>query len=73
MTNEEQKRVNEFARKAGDLRNVWLQEREERMAAQLAANTEVRKRWFDADSAPGPLVEAEVVDFTTYTIPELAS
>lgn len=74
MTNEDQKRVDAFARnKAGDLRNVWLQEREARLAAQLAANTEVRKRWFDADSTPGSLVKAEVVDFTTYTTHPLAS
>ncbi len=60
MTNEDQKRVDAVARnKAGDLRHVWLQEREERLAAQLAANTEVRKRWFETDSTPGAVVERE--------------
>ena len=62
MTNEEQKRVDAVARnKAGDLRNVWLQEREERLTAQLAANTEVRKRWFGADSTPELIAERELL------------
>ena len=60
MTNKDHKRGDAVARnKAGDLRNVWLQEREARLAAQLAANTEVRKRWFEADSTPGAMVERE--------------
>lgn len=67
MTNPDRKRFDALARKAGALRNVWLQEREERLAARLASNAEVRKRWIEADSIPGLMVEGEVVDFTSDT------
>jgi hypothetical protein len=35
--------------KARALREVWLRERKERLAIQLAANAELRRRWMESD------------------------
>jgi hypothetical protein len=39
-----------LVRKAKTLRTIWLLEREEHRAEQLAANVEVRKVWIESDS-----------------------
>lgn len=53
MTNAERERFNAVERAARALRNVWLQERDARLAQQLAANAAIRKQWSDSDLPPG--------------------
>jgi hypothetical protein len=50
MTSIEREKLEMLTRKAKALREVWLREREERMALQQAANAEVRKRWMESES-----------------------
>lgn len=53
MTNAEREKFNAVERAARALRNVWLQERETRLAQQLATNAAIRKQWSDSDLPPG--------------------
>jgi hypothetical protein len=59
MTSIERENLEMLERKAKVLRNVWLREREERQAIQLAKNTEVRKRWRESDAAAGNVIQRE--------------
>jgi hypothetical protein len=59
MTSVELEHLEMFERKAKALRKTWLREREERRALQLAANTEVRKRWRISDAAAVNVTQRE--------------
>jgi NADPH-dependent ferric siderophore reductase len=50
MTRIDREHLEGLARKAKALQKVWLRERDERRAMQLAANTEIRRRWIESDS-----------------------
>ncbi len=50
MTSIDREHLAELARKAEALQKVWLREREERRAMQLAANAEIMRRWIESDS-----------------------
>jgi len=50
MTSIDREHLAELARKAKALQKVWLREREERRAMQLAANAEIMRRWIESDS-----------------------
>jgi len=50
MTSVERKKIEVLARQARALREVWLREREERRAGELAANAEVRRHWVESNS-----------------------
>lgn len=45
MTSIEREQIAALARKSEALRKAWLQERQEALTEELAANDEVRKRW----------------------------
>jgi hypothetical protein len=59
MTSVELENLEMLERKAKALRKTWLREREERQALQLAANTEVRKRWRIFDAAAVNVTQRE--------------
>jgi hypothetical protein len=59
MTSIERENLEMLERKAKALRKVWLHEREERLALQLAENTEVRKRWRESDTAEVNVTQRE--------------
>lgn len=50
MTSIERKKIEALARKARAVREVWLREREEGLAVQLAANVEVKRCWIESDT-----------------------
>ena len=50
MTSVERKELEVLQRQAKALREVWLREREERRAIQLAANAEIRRCWVESNS-----------------------
>ncbi|MBS1810778.1 MAG: hypothetical protein JST84_21620 [Acidobacteria bacterium] len=45
MTSSERERIEALAQKSVTLREMWLRERQEVLAEQLAANAEMKKRW----------------------------
>jgi hypothetical protein len=59
MTGIERENLEMLERKARALRKAWLREREERMALQLAENTEVRRRWRESDAAAVNVIQIE--------------
>jgi hypothetical protein len=59
MTDIELENLEMLERKAKALRKAWLREREERLALQLAENTEVRKRWRESDEAAMNVIQRE--------------
>jgi hypothetical protein len=59
MTDIERENLEMLERKAKALRKTWLREREERLALQLAENTEVRKRWRESDEAAMNVIQRE--------------
>jgi hypothetical protein len=50
MTNIDRKYLVSLDRKAADLQKIWLSERNEKRTIQIAANAEIRRRWFELDS-----------------------
>jgi len=50
MTNADREKLEIIEHQARVFRELWLREREKRLALQLAANAEVRKRWMSSDS-----------------------
>jgi len=60
MTNSEREQIEALARKSVTLREVWLRERQEMLAEQLAANNEVKKRWEQTD--PIEIIQQRVVN-----------
>ncbi len=52
MTTMDRKHFAALARQAAALQQVWLREREERRALQLADDAEIRRRWLESDSPP---------------------
>ena len=50
MTSAEREKLEVMTRRARALREVWLREREERRAGELAAKAEVRRRWVESNS-----------------------
>ena len=65
MTSEERKKLETLTRQARSLRDVWLREREEQRAIQLAENAEVRKRWTEFDSVPAHVTQTMKRDEST--------
>ena len=51
MTSIDRKRLETDSRKAREVREVWLRERQEQLAVRLAANAEVRKIWTESDTS----------------------
>jgi hypothetical protein len=51
MSSLEREKLEMLARRARTLREVWLGERQERLALQQTANAEVRKRWMESESS----------------------
>jgi hypothetical protein len=50
MTSKDREQFEALARMAEALQKVWLRERKERRAVQLAADAEIRRRWIESDS-----------------------
>lgn len=50
MTSVEREKLQVLQRQAKRLREVWLREREERRAGDLAANAEIRRSWVESNS-----------------------
>jgi hypothetical protein len=59
MSNVERENLEMRERKIKALRRAWLRGREERLALQLAENTEVRKRWREFDAAVMNIIQRE--------------
>jgi hypothetical protein len=59
MMSVERESLEMLERKAKALRKTWLREREERLAFQLAENTQVRKRWRESDAAAVNVIRRE--------------
>jgi hypothetical protein len=51
MTSKDREQFERLARMAEALQKVWLRERKERRAVQLAADAEIRRRWIESDSS----------------------
>lgn len=51
MTSLERKRSEMVARKAREVREVWLREREEQTKARLDANAAVKRSWAESDTS----------------------
>ncbi len=49
MTSIEREKNEAMARKAKAIRDIWLREREEAMAAQISANASIRRGWKESD------------------------
>lgn len=49
MTSIDREQIKLQTRKAKDLANVWLRERKESLAKQLAANAEIKQRWLESN------------------------
>lgn len=49
MTSIEREKNEAIARKAKAIRDIWLREREEAMAAQISANASIRRGWKESD------------------------
>ena len=54
MTLIERERAAALARKANAIRDAWLREREEALAAQHSANSEIRRNWKESDGKVEP-------------------
>jgi hypothetical protein len=50
MANIEREQIAALARKSVTLRELWLRERQEILAEQLAVNDQVKKRWQGSDA-----------------------
>ncbi len=49
MTSIDREGIKVQTRKAKDLADVWLRERKEGLARQLAANAEIKQRWLESN------------------------
>lgn len=54
MTLTERERTAALARKANAIRNAWLHEREEALAIQRSASSEIRRNWKESDDKVEP-------------------
>lgn len=59
MTSVEHAKLEKLARKAKALREVWLRERKQRLAIQLAANAELRRRSLESDSIAADVTQSK--------------
>jgi len=51
--------LEKLARRAKALREVWLRERKQRLAIQLAANAELRRRSLESDSIAADVTQSK--------------